>query len=82
MPGPGPPVAKLPQGQKLSPLEARRQQTAKTNNNKSEFWISLNRDSFDQAGIGRTKYIFGKSKFKIGEIVDCFFPNQYNQTLI
>ena len=24
----------------------------------------------------------GKSKFKKGEIVDCFFPNQYNQTLI
>ena len=24
----------------------------------------------------------GKSKFKKGEIVDCFFPNHYNQTLI
>ncbi len=24
----------------------------------------------------------GKSKFKKGEVVDCFFPNQYNQTLI
>ena len=24
----------------------------------------------------------GKSKFKKGDIVDCFFPNQSNQTLI
>ena len=24
----------------------------------------------------------GKSKFKKGEMVDCYFPNQYNQTLI
>jgi len=24
----------------------------------------------------------GKSKFKKGELVDCFFPNHHNQTLI
>lgn len=31
----------------------------------TEFWLSLNRESYDLAGVGKTKYLHGNSKFKV-----------------
>ena len=44
----------------------------------------LTRRGFDVvvADLHESKYIHGKQKFKKGEIVDCFFPNQPNNNFL
>ena len=57
-----------------------------TNNVKIEVEILEGQESFRIKSFNKsniwTLLPAGKSKFKKGEIVDCFFPNQPNQTLI
>ena len=57
-----------------------------TNNGKIEVEILEGQESFRIKSFNKsniwTLLPAGKSKFKKGEIVDCFFPNQPNQTLI
>ena len=57
-----------------------------TNNGKIEVEILKGQESFRIKSFVKsniwTLLPAGKSKFKKGEIVDCFFPNHSNQTLI
>ena len=57
-----------------------------TNNGKIEVEILKGQESFRIKSFIKsniwTLLPAGKSKFKKGEIVDCFFPNHFNQTLI
>ena len=57
-----------------------------TNNGKIEVEILKGQESFRIKSFLKSNIWAllpaGKSKFKKGEIVDCFFPNHSNQTLI
>ena len=57
-----------------------------TNNGKIEVEILKGQESFRIKSFIKSNIWAllpaGKSKFKKGEIVDCFFPNHVNQTLI
>ena len=57
-----------------------------TNNGKIEVDILKGQESFRIKSFVKSNIWAllpaGKSKFKKGEIVDCFFPNHSNQTLI
>ena len=43
---------------------------------KRKFWISLKRQSFNKAGVGRSKYIFTDTKYKILQEKECPYAAQ------
>ena len=45
-------------------------------NKQSKFWMSLKRKSFNKAGVGKSKYIFTESKYKIIQGKECPYAAQ------
>ena len=43
---------------------------------KKKFWMSLRRQSFNKAGIGKSKYIFTESKYKVLQGKECPYAAQ------
>ena len=43
---------------------------------KGKFWMSLKRKSFNKAGVGKSKYIFTESKYKIIQGKECPYAAQ------
>ena len=43
---------------------------------KKKFWMSLRRQSFNKAGIGKSKYIFTESKYKVLQEKECPYAAQ------
>ena len=43
---------------------------------KEKFWMSLKRQSFNQAGVGKSKYIFTESKYNIIQGKECPYAAQ------
>ena len=43
---------------------------------KKKFWMSLKRQSFNKAGVGKSKYIFTESKYKIIQGKECPYAAQ------
>ena len=43
---------------------------------KRKFWISLKRQSFNKAGVGKSKYIFTDTKYKILQEKECPYAAQ------
>ena len=43
---------------------------------KKKFWISLKRQSFNKAGVGRSKYIFTDTKYKTLQEKECPYAAQ------
>tara|TARA_X000001036_G_scaffold80043_1_gene71735 strand:+ start:37 stop:519 length:483 start_codon:yes stop_codon:yes gene_type:complete len=43
---------------------------------KRKFWISLKRQSFNNAGVGKSKYIFTDTKYKILQEKECPYAAQ------
>ena len=43
---------------------------------KKKFWISLKRQSFNKAGVGKSKYIFTESKYKVLQGKECPYAAQ------
>ena len=43
---------------------------------KEKFWMSLKRQSFNQAGVGKSKYIFTENKYKIIQGKECPYAAQ------
>ena len=43
---------------------------------KKKFWMSLKRQSFNKAGIGKSKYIFTESKYKALQGKECLYAAQ------
>ena len=43
---------------------------------KEKFWMSLKRQSFNKAGVGKSKYIFTESKYKIIQGKECPYAAQ------
>ena len=41
-----------------------------------KFWISLKRNSFNKAGVGKSKYIFTETKYKILQGKECPYAAQ------
>ena len=41
-----------------------------------KFWMSLKRQSFNKAGVGKSKYIFTESKYKILQEKECPYAAQ------
>ena len=47
------------------------------NDHKQEkFWMSLKRQSFNKAGVGKSKYVFTESKYKIIQDKECPYAAQ------
>ena len=38
---------------------------------KEKFWLSLKRNSFNKAGVGQAKYLFGENKYNIFKSKEC-----------
>ena len=45
-------------------------------NKKKKFWMSLKRQSFNKAGVGKSKYIFTESKYKVLQGKECPYAAQ------
>ena len=45
-------------------------------NKKNKFWMSLKRQSFNKAGVGKSKYIFTQSKYKVLQGKECPYAAQ------
>ena len=43
---------------------------------KKKFWMSLKRQSFNKAGVGKSKYIFTESKYKVLQGKECPYAAQ------
>ena len=43
---------------------------------KKKFWMSLKRQSFNKAGVGKSKYIFTDSKYKVLQGKECPYAAQ------
>ena len=43
---------------------------------KKKFWMSLKRQSFNKAGVGKSKYIFTESKYKVLKGKECPYAAQ------
>ena len=47
------------------------------NQDKIEFWIKLKRESYEAAGVGKSKYIFGEGQFNILIDKECPYAVQF-----
>ena len=45
-------------------------------NKKKKFWMSLKRQSFNKAGVGKSKYIFTENKYKVLQGKECPYAAQ------
>ena len=43
---------------------------------KKKFWMSLKRQSFNKAGVGKSKYLFTESKYKVLQGKECPYAAQ------